>query len=263
MGGYGFAYIERQLLTIIVGRAQSIKAFLNTNAGHLNNFKLNYAKPDRWEEGARRPEGMAAFITHSIVIGNALALRKVMSEAIRRSQREVVPFAGRSLALAAMAVGGGHEVASDSGGSSSASGGSTSSRFEVAEGVELLGKGGCGLADTNARTTRRELLVLGENIQVLTNIATNVGTFNIQVETVLREPHPVAYHHPSPSLSLSASPSSSPHLPSILYSPSLHPRSCRSGRFCPTHTVPRSLQRSGTTRPAPAECRACSLTTCT
>ena len=174
MGGYGFAYIERQLLAIIVGRAQSIKAFLNTNAGHLNNFKLNYAKPDKWEEGARRPEGMAAFVTHSIVIGNALALRKVMGEAIRRSQREVVPFAGRSLALATMAVGG-HEAGGDSTGSSCGSGsssgsgssGSDSSGLEAAEGVELLGKGGCGLPDTNARTTRRELLVLGENIQVV------------------------------------------------------------------------------------------------
>jgi hypothetical protein len=108
IGGYGMALIESDLVRLIVGRAERIRAFIASNSSPLHNFKQKHADAEGWEAvlgaAARDIKGLDEFLADLMVIGNAVALRRGIAEAVRQSQAETVPFAGSAVAMARVAI---------------------------------------------------------------------------------------------------------------------------------------------------------------
>jgi hypothetical protein len=108
IGGYGMALIESDLVRVIVGRAERIRAFIASNSSALHSFKQKHADAEGWEgvlgAAARDLKGLDDFLADLMVIGNAVAMRRGIAEAVRQSQAETVPFAGSAVAMARVAI---------------------------------------------------------------------------------------------------------------------------------------------------------------
>ena len=85
-----------------------MQAFLTSNTSALHNFKCKFSEAESWEAVSqavtRDLKGLDGFLADTIVMGNALALRKLMAEAVQQLQAVALPFAGGSVAMTKLAV---------------------------------------------------------------------------------------------------------------------------------------------------------------
>ena len=131
IGGYGMAVIESGLVRLIMTKAERIKAFLVENSSALHNFKQKHEDPDSWESVCqtvtRDMKDLDEFLIDSIALGNAVALRRVIAEAVHESQKALVPFTESSVSMAIMAT--------------------THDGYENASGLAMLAQESCGIID--------------------------------------------------------------------------------------------------------------------
>lgn len=108
LGGYGFAVIASDLVRLIFTRVEKIKEFITTNTSALHNFKQKHADPESWEAVVtavtRDIKGLDEFVVDTVVVGNALGLRRLLAAAVREEQAGKVPFAEASVSMAKIAI---------------------------------------------------------------------------------------------------------------------------------------------------------------
>jgi NCK-associated protein 1 len=108
IGGYGMAVLESELVKIVVNRTERIKEFIMSNTSALNNFKQKHNSPDSWEATVgcmtRDIRGLDSLLVDTVIIGNALCMRRIIADAVRESQAALTPFAGASVGMAKMAI---------------------------------------------------------------------------------------------------------------------------------------------------------------
>lgn len=131
IGGYGMAVIESGLVRLISAKAERIKAFLVENSSALHNFKQKHEDPDSWESVCltvtRDMKDLDEFLANAVACGNAMALRRVIADAVQESQKAVVPFAGSSVSMAIMAT--------------------QQDAYESSTGLATLAQESCGIVD--------------------------------------------------------------------------------------------------------------------
>ena len=157
IGGYGMAAIESGLGPLILAKAERIKAFLVENATALHNFKQKHEDPDSWESVCqtvtRDLKGLDDFLVNAVALGNAVALRSVIAEAVQESQKAVVPFTGSSVSMAIIST--------------------NREAYENASGLATLAQESCGLlapfgalgVDQSVRSAVASLGITTQDIQ--------------------------------------------------------------------------------------------------
>ncbi|CAM9640995.1 unnamed protein product, partial [Phaeothamnion confervicola] len=123
LGSGGARAVERAALDFVATHVREIQGIVHANDAALQRFRADYASRDRWEEALAAVMGggrLDALVTHSIAVGNALMLRRLLRRALGDVCQSSTPWLHDAMSIAvrhadeAEAVGGGGErVAAD------------------------------------------------------------------------------------------------------------------------------------------------------
>jgi len=104
LGGQGFSLIQNEICRVMTNALDHIKQFLVDNSSLLVKFKQRYTDPGLWDTVPAELKGLNNFVIYTIVLGNCLALRRILARAVRSGSDASVPFAGNIFEIARHAM---------------------------------------------------------------------------------------------------------------------------------------------------------------
>uniref|UniRef100_A0A7S1XR57 CYRIA/CYRIB Rac1 binding domain-containing protein n=1 Tax=Phaeomonas parva TaxID=124430 RepID=A0A7S1XR57_9STRA len=103
VGPHGVRVIDGKLLELVAAKVEIIKQFMTHNMPLLERFRAQHHTP-QWSQPVRSMQGLESFMACSIVIGNALCLRRLLHDALAKVQSERVPFLSETVRVARESV---------------------------------------------------------------------------------------------------------------------------------------------------------------